>query len=447
MVILMIIFVLTVLSGAYLFSGMALSAVDTKPPEYLVWTFITDYDDESYTIDALIITTDTNGKPVQDVSVSLYTIKRDLIDSGETDERGRLMFYGIDPQNYINSRKGDYSENFHLIINSLSQYNQFLSRLSLYVQAQVTDLDEDNVRDDVAILVLNRTFEPISNVEVTKGSKSVDDSITNVYGLSRDFNLLKDDYEYSVNWNDIEANYEIEVLNDDLDIENLLKLEGPDDVLMQTASLFLAMIIPIIAIGLSFDSISKEKISKSIVFLLCRPIGKRSIAVGKFLGSTLAIAIPLTIISLAGVAVISSKTGESPSGGFVAGFIAATIVFMAIFVLLQQIFSTLAKSTGNAILAGISLWLFFYMFYGLIVIAINLLVGNQLYSVDFNELSNKITLGSPVGVYGFILNAISPSSTGTPVGLTSWAPFAAFTIWFILLFVLALELFRKRPYL
>jgi ABC-type transport system involved in multi-copper enzyme maturation permease subunit len=447
MIILMVIFVLTILSGAYLFAGIAANYAELDPPEFLVWTYIVNSDDDSNPNDALVITTDIAGRPVDNVVISIYNFNGTKLDSGNTDISGRTIFNDIDPQSYLNCRKGDFEISFRTIIISRMQINQLLGELDVYIQAQAVDLDRDNVPDDVAILVLNRTLEPLQGVEIAKKGGDVDQAETNMYGVSRDYNLLIDRYEYSIRLNGQVITEEVEVVSDDMELQRLLDLQGPDEVLMQIAGLFMAMIIPIIAIGISFDSISREKISRSIVFLLCRPIGKRSIAVGKFLGSLIALAIPLTLVSLVGVAIISAVTSEVPTGSFVAGFIIASIMFMAIFILLQQIFSTLAKTTGNAILAGISLWLFFYIFWSLIVIAINYALGNQLYSQDFIEFSNKLTLLSPTGSYSLIINEIAPTGGGTPAGITSWAPYLSYAIWFGVLFFLAIELFRKKPYL
>ncbi|UCH88911.1 MAG: ABC transporter permease [Thermoplasmata archaeon] len=446
MAILMVIFIFTVLSGAYFFAGMAADYTEAQPPEFLVWTYIVNLDDDTYPDDMLVITTDTTGKSIGDVTISLFHLNGTLYEKETTDEVGRTIFYDIDPQSYLNSHKGDYVEMYRPVITTEKQMYQFLSEMELYVQTQVADLDEDNVADDVAILVLNERLEPVPGATVSGGFDQ-DEESTNAYGLYREYNLLKDNYEYEITWNEVVAVDEAEILNDDMDIENLLNLQGPDDVLMQTAGLFIVMIVPIMAIGISFDTISREKISKSVVFLLSRPIGKRSIAAGKFIGSLTALAIPLTVISLVGVGIISMKTSESPSGGFVAGFLVITIVFTAIFVLLQQIFSTLAKTTGNAIMAGISIWLFFYIFFGLIILLINQLVGNQFLSTEYYELSNKLTLFSPTGTYGFLMVLISPTAGDTPIGITSWAPALSFTLGFVILFILSMELFRKRPYL
>jgi ABC-type transport system involved in multi-copper enzyme maturation permease subunit len=450
MAVLMIIFVLAVFGGAYVFAGLAVSSSEIQPPEFLVWTFIVDYDDGANPDDALIITTDTDGRPVGDVEISMFNLNGTPVRSERTDANGRAVFFNLsidDFQNFINSEKGDYRNPYRPLIISLTQVSQVQGELQLYTQVQATDLDKDNVRDDVAVIVLDSELLPLANVKITPKFDNNPVIYTNGYGISKDFNLLKGKYDYDIESNDIIIKEQLEIQSDDTDIENLLQLKGPDDVLMQVAGLFMGMVIPIIAIGISFDSISREKISRSIIFLLSRPIGKRSIALGKFMGSLIAISIPLTLVSLIAVGIISSVTSESPSAGFVAGFIVVTIAFLTLFILLQQIFSTLARTTGTAILAGLGIWLFFYMFFGLIILGINAAMGNQLYSQQYFEVANVMSLLSPNGIYSFMINAISPTTGGAPIGIPEWAPFASFFIWFFLLFAGTIEIFRKRPFL
>jgi ABC-type transport system involved in multi-copper enzyme maturation permease subunit len=302
------------------------------------------------------------------------------------------------------------------------------------------------VPDDVAILLLDNNLQPVSGAVVDMPEWDRDGT-TNYNGLFIETNRLrgKHTYELTGDGNSVEAT--VNVYSDDTEIENLFDLEGPDEVLIQVAGLGFGLIIPVMAIGISFDSISGEKISRSIIFLLCRPISKRAIAVGKFLGSSIAISIPLVLVSLISVAIISSITNESPSGGFVAGFIVVTIIFMTIFVLLQQIFSTLAKTTGTAILSGIGVWLFYFMFFGLIILLISVLMGIQFMSYEYFRLANQLSLLSPSGIYSFLINQIAPSGASSFTGIPDWAPAVSFIIWFVVLFIITMELFRRKPYL
>jgi ABC-type transport system involved in multi-copper enzyme maturation permease subunit len=120
---------------------------------------------------------------------------------------------------------------------------------------------------------------------------------------------------------------------------------------------------------------------------------------------------------------------------------------MAIFILLQQIFSTLAKTTGTAILAGISIWLFYFLFFGLIILAVSSIMNYQYNSTEFIILANRLSLFSPSQIYSYLIIVVSPTGNTTFQGIPDWGPVAANVIWFVVLFVLALEIFRRRPFL
>ena len=66
------------------------------------------------------------------------------------------------------------------------------------------------------------------------------------------------------------------------EISELMIKQGPVFILSSIAGM-IGFIGPITALALSFDTIVKEKNQNSIGLLLCRPVGKRSIAFGKFL--------------------------------------------------------------------------------------------------------------------------------------------------------------------
>ena len=448
MIVLTVIFALSVLGGAFLFSGLSMNTSEIEPPEFLVWTYIVNADDGNQPNDVLIITTNTAGRPVAGVSISLSYFNGTHIEDLATGDDGRTVFFNFTSlEIWIDGSKGSYEVKNRPILMSDGQIAQLLGNLDLYVQAQALDLDEDNVPDDVAILLLDSEFRPVPDAQVRLPGEGLDGARTNTYGVFTDHNRLKDKYEYELSTPDDSVEAGVNIYSDDSDIENLFDLEGPDEVMVQVAGLFMGLIVPVMAIGISFDSISREKISRSIIFLLCRPISKRAIAMGKFLGSTAAISIPLVLVTLISIGMISSVTDKSPDGTFVVGYIVITIVFMAIFVLLQQIFSTLAKTTGNAILSGISIWLFYFMFFGLIILGVNAAMGNQLFSRDYFILANQMSLLSPSSIYSLLISSISPSGGSSFMGIPDWAPAAAFIVWFVVLFILTIELFNKRPYL
>jgi ABC-type transport system involved in multi-copper enzyme maturation permease subunit len=140
---------------------------------------------------------------------------------------------------------------------------------------------------------------------------------------------------------------------------------------------------------------------------------------------------------------ISSITDKSPHGELVVGFLVYSIILLAIYILLQQIFSTLAKTTGTAILSGIAIWLIFFMFWGLLSIAIGAAAGMQFGSDEWIILSNRMSLFNPSGAYTLAMGLLLPDSTGA-LGIESWMPMVSMVIWFIVMFFLATEIFVRK---
>ncbi len=229
--------------------------------------------------------------------------------------------------------------------------------------------------------------------------------------------------------------------------------QGPDFVLFLIAFSFGTLLLPIVAIALSYDSISKEKVQGSADLLLYRPASWRSIALGKFLGVFAAIAVPVTAVNLTGVLIIALVTGTWPSSTVTLGFVAFSLFLLAAYILLMQSFSTLAKTAGTAILFGVVVWFAFNLLWSVILALISIALGFPIGSREYYVFASYLGLVNPSSIYQYLFILVAPegfqllgllAGAGTLFALPNWVPPVAAAIWLALLFILFVEVYNKK---
>jgi len=134
---------------------------------------------------------------------------------------------------------------------------------------------------------------------------------------------------------------------------------------------------PIIGLALGFDAINKERTSGSLSTLLCQPIYRDSVINGKFLGG-------VTALSLLAVSTIGIMCGVAiPVLGFgpavedvsrIVLFTLLTVLYLAFWLGLGLLYSTVTKKTSTSILMSVATWLFF----SIVITIIAVLVANTL---------------------------------------------------------------------
>ena len=231
----------------------------------------------------------------------------------------------------------------------------------------------------------------------------------------------------------------------------------PDQILNHIALAVIATMGPLLAIALSFDSITKEKAGNSLDLLLCRPLTRRGVALGKFLGVVAALVTPLSAISLLVILSLPAFMGEWPSLQMTAGFVFLTVLLIAIYALLQLTISTISETSGTAILSGVGLWLAFNIVWIVVYGVVSILLGERidlsglaildlLISVHYSALGVKMALFNPGGLFGGSYNlAIRVLTPGDEIAaIPGWLPFVVLAIWFVIALLLAIEVFNRR---
>lgn len=476
MIILLILFVLAVLGGAYGMSSLSISSDVIKTPEVIGWVLKVDADNQGYSNDLMIYFTDTNGVPVNgvDYNISYETKSTTIPIASANNAPTRSFVYNINESRGFNAyqlqrammdySKGDYKAERMLYDGTLTLQEAFSTRY--WMSTQVIDLDGQNMIDDVVVLLMDtKTLEPVNNQTIElyleeNLNSPLRSRVTNSFGFTsfrnlEGGNLDPTSFQSFGNIYIMSASYTVDGVSEtttsfatvifNISLTELFKTDDPNQVLAYVALMFIVYIGPIVAIALSFDSIAKERLQNSLDFLLARPVSRRAIAIGKYMGTFLAIAIPVTLINIAGIFIIWAKTGNAPDITFAFQFLLMTLAFIAIYVSLQQIFSTLVKSTATAILSGISMWVLFNLFWGLLNLAINTIVGNPIGSDDYLIFTNRFSMLSPNGVYQLAILASLPGAQPSDyVGVTKIQAYLILIGWVVIGFLIAIELFNRR---
>ena len=121
---------------------------------------------------------------------------------------------------------------------------------------------------------------------------------------------------------------------------------------------FLPLVIPLVAVGLSYDARRKDRASGFLETALSRPAPRWAIALGGFLGLFVAISITVLLITLAGIAIIEARLSALPSWDLVAPILIGALLLTALYlglVLLLTTFLTPGATTSLMVL----LWFVF----------------------------------------------------------------------------------------
>jgi len=198
--------------------------------------------------------------------------------------------------------------------------------------------------------------------------------------------------------------------------------------------LFMSIFIPIIGIALGFDAINSERTSGNLSRLLAQPIYRDSLINGKFLAglTMIAILIVSVVVIVAGLGL--RLIGVPPEAEEILRlfiFVVVSILYGAFWMSLAVLFSVLFRKTSTSALASIAVWMFLFLFMGIIA---NLIAGavfpvNQDSTVaqvaDYDNLYRMINRISPGTLYAESIQSIlvpimgSSSPTMMMIGIYS----------------------------
>jgi len=131
---------------------------------------------------------------------------------------------------------------------------------------------------------------------------------------------------------------------------------------------FIGFFGPLLGIFLGFDSINREKVSRTLSKLVSQPIFRDSIINAKFLSGVTIIAITLVatvlLISGMGIRLVGVVPGVEEVWRLVI-YIIISLLYIAFWLGISILSSVIFRSTATSALASLAIWIFFSFFVGL----------------------------------------------------------------------------------
>jgi ABC-2 type transport system permease protein len=140
-----------------------------------------------------------------------------------------------------------------------------------------------------------------------------------------------------------------------------LRLFAPPGQTLLSFVLVLSILVPVLAIGLGFDSVNGEYNRRTMSRILAQPIYRDALLFGKFLAGLATITVSLVTLWLLVIGFGLIRLGIPPSGeeiGRLLVFLAVTIAYAGVWLALAMLFSIFFRSTATAALVSLGIWLF-----------------------------------------------------------------------------------------
>jgi ABC-2 type transport system permease protein len=140
-----------------------------------------------------------------------------------------------------------------------------------------------------------------------------------------------------------------------------LRLFAPPGQSLLSFVLVLSILVPIMAIGLGFDSVNGEYNRRTLSRILAQPIYRDALLFGKFLAGLATLSICLVTLWLLVIGFGLIRLGIPPSGeelGRLLVFLLVTIAYAGLWLSLAMLLSIVVRSTATAALIALGIWLF-----------------------------------------------------------------------------------------
>jgi ABC-2 type transport system permease protein len=124
----------------------------------------------------------------------------------------------------------------------------------------------------------------------------------------------------------------------------------------------LSFLVPLVAIGLGFDSVNGEHSRRTLSRILSQPIYRDALLFGKFLAGLFTLSVMLIVLWLMVIGLGLLGLGIPPNAEEMARaliFLVITIAYAGVWLALALLMSTIFRSAATAALVSLGLWLFF----------------------------------------------------------------------------------------
>jgi ABC-2 type transport system permease protein len=140
-----------------------------------------------------------------------------------------------------------------------------------------------------------------------------------------------------------------------------MRLFSPPGQTLLSFVLVLSILVPIMAIGLGFDSVNGEYNRRTMSRILAQPIYRDALLFGKFLAGISTLAICLVTLWLLVIGFGLLRLGVPPNAeeiGRLLVFLVLSIAYAGVWLALAMLFSIVFRSAATAALVALGLWLF-----------------------------------------------------------------------------------------
>ena len=209
---------------------------------------------------------------------------------------------------------------------------------------------------------------------------------------------------------------------------------------MYVSTAFIVFSATLGAVLISFDGVSRDRLSGVLEIKLSQPIKRNIFAKALLLGHWAAIFLPVTILNLVSLVIIWYRMDELPTLEELFIHTLGTALILLWYTLIQLLASSWAKDLGSSIAIGLGAWMVFTLLWLVLTTVVAGLSGvgvEDLNSADYIRIDSFVDLFSPNGVYHHLLEMpLEDVDRGMSPMLTSLAA--------ILWSVIPLHLFTRR---
>jgi ABC-2 type transport system permease protein len=124
---------------------------------------------------------------------------------------------------------------------------------------------------------------------------------------------------------------------------------------------WLSLLVPVLAIGLTFDSVNGEHNRRTLSRILSQPIYRDALLFGKFIAALATLTVSLIALWLLVIGLGLIMLGVPPGGEEMARaflLLVVTVAYAGVWLALAMLFSTVFRSPATAALVTLGLWLF-----------------------------------------------------------------------------------------
>src|SRR5882724_375841 len=230
----------------------------------------------------------------------------------------------------------------------------------------------------------------------------------------------------------------------------------------------LSILVPLVSIGMAFDSVNGEHNRRTLSRILSQPIYRDALLFGKFLAGLFTLSVSLIALWLLVIGLGLLLLGLPPSGEELARafiFLLVTIAYAGVWLALAMLFSIIFRSPATAALVTLGLWLFLTLIWPALAPAIVIAFAPSSNEETLILAAQYLSRLSPSTLFGEVVLAILNPTTrslgpiylsqlqgavlGAPMPLgesliIAWPQIVGLVAGTILLFVLGYIIFQRQ---